>query len=139
MAWPVAFLSAGILIPKSFLSGKADHEVVGPGVAVKVVGVGEEIVGVGVLATQLTLEAGDRALFTCVEGDTVRVNGVAGLEIRPCIPIRSTENVGFAVGVHIGHARTLRPEVVADFVFHPFPRRLGRLGGNDRSRGTGGG
>ena len=135
----MTFFLAGILIPEGFLVWHSNHEIVRTTVAVDVVRVGEEVIRIAILSTQLALEARDRSLFARVEGKSVGINRVACFEIRPGIPIRPAEDIDFVIGVHIGYARALGPEIVADFVLHPFSRQLGRFRGNHCGCGTGGG
>ena len=59
---------------------------------------------------------------------TTPINRVEVFEIRPRIPEGPRQDIRLAVVIHIGHRRTLRPEVRGELEGPPFRRVSGRSG-----------
>ena len=97
---PEAGLVLRVLVPNGFLAGPAEDEDVFPAIGVEVVGVGEEIICVTVLAAEFAGEAGDFDFFAVLrqlEGFGVTIYCVAFFKARPGVPIGADDDIGFAV------------------------------------------
>lgn len=148
VAVPVAGFALRVLEPPRLEAGKAQHDDVGPAVAVQVMGEGEEVVGVGVVRAQPAFEA--RHLLVLPVGGLAREGRfarrrsarggrvfVARFEIRAGIPIGAGDHVQLAVAVDVRYMCPLAPKLVGEPELLPGMQRVvrGGRGGERHSQG----
>ena len=121
MALPVPLSAFGVFVPRAFGSGKAVDDHIRPAILVKIVGVGQETLRVGVVDPESPLEPGHnffRAVrFLAVKSRRGSPDLVAFAKIGSFIPKRAGNNVRFAVFVKITDIRALGPELVRGLHF----------------------
>src|SRR5439155_5279661 len=118
---PMAVAALGILVPSGNFTGKPEDENVVPAVLVEIVGEGEEIVGVSVIAAECAFEALDGLLLAVgvllLESLCGGIIFVAYLEVRPFIPVGAGDDVHFAVVIEIAEVGSFTPELVVELGF----------------------
>ena len=126
MGLPEARFVLRIFVPDRFLAGPPEYEYVFPSVAIKVIGVGKEIIGIPVFATKLTSIARCLDLFSVLcdfEGilwcNFIGINNVAFFKVRAGIPIGADHHIALSVMVKITKVAAFRPEVRGDMMLGP--------------------
>src|SRR5579862_3168975 len=121
MALPVSVRSFGVLVPDCLLSWKTVNHNIGPAIPVKIIGICQETLRVGIVDAERAFEARDYLLcpvgLLAFETRVSRPNLMALLKIRSFIPKRTGHHIHFAVPVKIRDIRTLSPELVGSLDF----------------------
>ena len=113
--------SFGVFVPSCFLSGEANDQNIVPTIPVEILDERKKVIRVLIVDTQSPFES--RNLFTApirhlaLESNRCRIIFMSLFEIRPFIPVRTGDEVRFAVPIKIAHSGALAPKLVAKLSF----------------------